>query len=53
MGVAGQDHINAGDFARHLLINIKAVVAEADNQFGTLGADLIHHFLHPLIANTE
>ena len=53
MGVTRQDHVDPRHYARHLLVHIKAVVAQAYDQFGPFGADLVHHFLHTLVADTE
>ena len=53
MGMARKDHINPCHNASHLFVHIKAIVAETDHQIGPIGADLIHHRLHILIADTE
>ena len=53
MGMTGQDHVNAGNALGHLLVHIETVVGQANNQFRTLPAHLIDHFLHALVADAE
>ena len=53
MGVAGQDHVDAPHPRGHLVIDVKAVMRQADDQIDALRADLVHHLLHPLFADPE
>ena len=53
MGVAGQDHVNALDAADHLAVDVKAVVRQTNDKIDAVGADLVHHFLHPLLADAK
>ena len=53
MGVARKDHIDPGHAARHRLVHIKAVMRQADDQFGAHAAHFVNHFLHPLITDPE
>ena len=53
MCVTRQDHVDTRDLTRHLLINVKPIVAKAHNQLSPLGAHLIHHLLHVFVADTE
>ena len=53
MGMAREDHVDAGDDAGHLLVHVKAVVREADHQLGAFGADLVDHLLHMFVADAE
>ena len=53
MGVAREDHVDALHTASHLLVDVKAVVRENDDQLGAHAAHLVDHFLHPLVTDTE
>ena len=53
MGVAGQDHVDPRHHARHLLIYVKSIVAQANDQLGPFGAHLVYHFLHTFVADPK
>ena len=53
MRVTSQDHINSIDAFCHFLVDVEPIVRQTNNQFSPLPADLIDHFLHALITNTE
>ena len=53
VGMAREDDVDAADHAGHLLVDVETVVAEDDNEISPLGAHLVHHLLHSLVANAE
>jgi len=53
MGVAAENDVDAGDPARHLLVHVKAVMAQHHDDLGSFGADLVDHGLHVLFADAE
>ena len=53
MRVAGQDHVNAGHDTGHLLVHIKAIVAQHNHTFRTGGAYLFDHRRHVFIADAK
>ncbi len=53
MGMAREDHVDPFDDPGHLFVDVKTIVAQANDEFSALSADLIHHLLHMFIADAK